>query len=131
MKVVLDTNVLVRYLVWDDEQQALASAEVIETADEIIIPSIVLCETMWVLTRAYRYAASDTIAALRCVIEIRNVTVDRPAAEAGFTMFLQGGDFADGVIAYEAERNQGAQVVTFDQTFARLATPGRVRLLAA
>jgi len=40
----LDTNVLVRYLTWDDEWQASGAANAIEAADGLVVPRIVLRE---------------------------------------------------------------------------------------
>jgi len=55
----LDTNVLVRYLVGDDEKQAqkaFACIRVIaESGKSCFISSIVLCELVWVLESAYDY----------------------------------------------------------------------------
>ena len=55
MKIAIDTNVLVRYLTWDDEPQAQKAAELIEAADQVHVSTVVLCEVVWVLTRAYQY----------------------------------------------------------------------------
>jgi predicted nucleic-acid-binding protein len=131
VRLIVDTNVLVRYLTWDDEAQATASADAIETADEIIIPTIVLCETAWVLKRSYRHRADEIAAALRRVVESRNVVADRPAAEAGLAMMLRGGDFADGVIAFDLDRHAAARIVTLDRDFARLHDPQQVVPLTA
>jgi predicted nucleic acid-binding protein len=54
VKIAVDTNVLVRYLTWDDEEQAVEAAAVLESGDVIVISTIVLCELVWVLKRAYR-----------------------------------------------------------------------------
>ena len=129
MRIVVDTNVLVRYLVADDPVQHAASVRTIESGDDIVLPTIVLCETVWVLSRAYRYGKDEIARALRLVIESSNTITDRPAAEAGLDLLSRGGDFADGTIAQEVERSRADHVVTFDQSFARLADPGVVRLI--
>ena len=59
--IALDTNVLVRYLTWDDEEQASEAANAIETADGLFVPTIVLCELVWVLKRAYRYTGPESL----------------------------------------------------------------------
>jgi len=55
----LDTNVLIRYIVQDDEQQARLATDVIENQCSIENPAfineITLCEIVWVLKRAYHY----------------------------------------------------------------------------
>jgi predicted nucleic-acid-binding protein len=65
VRITVDTNVLVRYLTWDDEGQAIEAANAIERADAIVVPTIILCELVWVLKRAYRYASPEIIDILR------------------------------------------------------------------
>lgn len=129
MRIAVDTNVLIRYLTWDDEQQAVEAADAIEGVDEIVVPTIVLCELVWVLKRAYRYAGPDIVDILRRLVAIHAVEIERPAAEAGIAMLARGGDFADGVVRYEADRAKCDRLVTFDQSFARLLDQDRVALL--
>src|SRR4051812_49116189 len=106
MRVALDTNIVLRFLTFDDEQQGLAARQLVEDADEIVISTIVLCETAWALTSGYRYPASALADALRLLIDMQGVDVDRPVAEAGLTFLRNGGDFADGCILFEAERSK-------------------------
>jgi predicted nucleic-acid-binding protein len=129
VKVAVDTNVLVRYLTWDAEEQAIQAATILESGDVIVISTIVLCELVWVLKRAYRYAGADIVDVVRHLIQTRNVEIDRLAAEIGLQMLARGGDFADGVIQYDADRAKCDRVVTFDQDFARLSAPAVVELL--
>ena len=121
MKVAVDTNVLVRYLTWDAEEQAIEAATILESGDVIVISTIVRCELVWVLKRAYRYGGAEIVDVVRHLIQTRNIEIDRPAAEVGLQMLARGGDFADGVIRYDADRAKCDRVVTFDQDFARLS----------
>ncbi len=120
MSIAVDTNVLVRYLTWDDAAQAAAAATVIEGGEVIAISTLVLCELAWVLRRAYRFDVVAVADALQQVIESRNVELDRPAAEAGLQMLRRGGDFADAIIWHDARRARCRHVATFDRDFAAL-----------
>lgn len=131
MRIAVDTNVLVRYLTWDDEAQATAAANVIEAAGSIVVATIVLCEVVWVLRRAYHYTGPEILDIVRRLVAIPGVEVERPATEAGIAMLSRGGDFADGVVRYEAGRAKCDRVITFDQSFARLLDPAKVMLLGA
>ena len=122
MRIAADTNVVVRYLVWDDATQAEAAARAIEQAETVVLSAVVLCEVVWVLRRVYRYTPGEVADVLRRLIESRTVDVDRPLAEAGLAMLVVGGDFADGVILAEAVRARCDRLVSFDQNFARLST---------
>lgn len=70
-------------------------------------------------------------AALRALLATANVEVNRSAAEAGLAVLENGGDFADGVIAYEGRWLGGDTFVSFDKkAVALLAAQGQpVRLL--
>jgi len=129
VKVAVDTNVLVRYLTWDAEEQAIEAAAILESRDVIMISTIVLCELVWVLKRAYRYATVEIVDVVRRLIQTRNIEIDRPAAEVGLQTLARGGDFADGVIQFEARRAKCDRVVTFDRDFARLSATTDVELL--
>jgi predicted nucleic-acid-binding protein len=129
VRIAVDTNVLVRYLTWDDEAQAIEAANAIEGADAIVVPTIMLCELVWVLKRAYRYGGPEIIQILRRLAAVRAVEIERPAPEAGIAMLERGGDSADGVVRYDADRAKCDRLVTFDQGFARLLGPDKVALL--
>ena len=129
VRIAVDTNVLVRYLTWDDEAQAIEAANAIEGADAMVVPTIVLCELVWVLKRAYRYACPEIIHILRRLVAIRAVDIERPAAEAGIAMLARGGDFADGVVWHDANRTRCDRIVTFDEGFVWLLGPDKVVLL--
>ena len=129
MSIAVDTNLLVRYLTWDDEAQAEAAARVIESGETVAIPMIVLCELAWVLKRAYRYRTDEIADAIRRIVTSRDVDVDRHAAEAGLGMLARDGDFADGIVQTEAARVGCRHIATFDREFARLLGPNNVMLL--
>jgi predicted nucleic-acid-binding protein len=128
--VAIDTNVLVRYLTEDDEAQAEAAAKIIEAASAVLVSTLVLAETTWVLRRAYKHSPTEVAAALRGFIDAQGVEVDEAAAESGLRFLEQGGDFADGIIAHEAKRHRCDCLVTFDRNFAQLSN-GAVTLLEA
>ena len=115
VKITVDTNVLVRAVVRDDPKQAQVAAQILEDAEVIAISHACLCELVWVLSRSYRFDRQSIVAALSALIAVHNVVVDRPAVEAGLSVFKEGGDFADGVIAHEGSWLGGETFVSFDK----------------
>ena len=115
MKITVDTNVLVRAVVRDDAKQALAAAKLLKDAELIAVSLPCLCEFVWVLRRVYNFAQRDISAALDALLDAGNVVVNRPAVEAGLTVLNAGGDFADGLIAYEGSWLGGDTFVSFDK----------------
>jgi predicted nucleic-acid-binding protein len=52
---------------------------------------------------------------IRSLLNVSNVVVNRPATELGLAVLDAGGDFADGVIAYEGTWLGGEAFVSFDK----------------
>lgn len=120
MKIIVDTNVLVRFVVGDDDRQASAAVTALESAEIVAISSHALCELVWVLDRSYEVARHDIVDTIRRLTSAQNVEVDRPAVEAGLAMLEAGGDFADGIIAHEGQWLGGETFLSFDKQAVKL-----------
>lgn len=120
MRITADTNVLLRAYVADDEQQARTAVEVLAAADIVAVSLQSLCEFAWVLARRYQVTREDIAAAIRALLNTESVVVNRPAVEAGLSLLEAGGDFADGVIAYDGSWLGGETFVSFDRKAVRL-----------
>jgi predicted nucleic-acid-binding protein len=131
MKITADTNVLVRALTEDHAEQSRTAQIALSKADIVALTIPTLCELVWVL-RSYRIRSSDIAGTLRGLLNGANIVVNRPAAEAGLAVLDAGGDFADGVIAYEGKWLGAATFVSFDKSAVKLveAQGGSARLLA-
>ena len=115
MNITVDTNILVRAVVRDDEKQARTASKLLKEADLIAVSLPCLCEFVWVLRRVYNFGQQDVSAALEALLNASNVAVNRPAVDAGLAALNEGGDFADGLIAYEGNRLGSETFVSFDE----------------
>ena len=130
MKIAVDTSVLVRAVMRDDAKQAAVAAKVLRDADLIAVALPCLCELVWVLRKVYKLEASDAASAVRALMAAANVEMNRPAVELGLSVLEAGGDFADGVIAYEGRWLGGEAFVSFDnQAVALLTAQGQEALV--
>jgi predicted nucleic-acid-binding protein len=132
MRIAVDTNVLLRGAVLDDRGQAMSAAKVLRTAELVAIPISTLCEFVWVMRRGFKRPAAEVAESIRSLVDSTNVVTDRPAVEAGLELLDKGGDFADGVIAYEGQWLGAEEFVSFDkEAISLLRSQGkRARLLA-
>jgi predicted nucleic-acid-binding protein len=132
MKIVADTNVLLRAAVRDDPTQTRPAAHALRTADLVAIPVAALCEFVWVMRSGYKRPAAEVAQSIRSLIESENVVTNQLAVEAGLEILDKGGDFADGAIAYEGRWLGAEEFVSFDkQAVTLLRSQGRkARLLA-
>ncbi|MER8423487.1 MULTISPECIES: type II toxin-antitoxin system VapC family toxin [unclassified Mesorhizobium] len=120
MRVTADTNVLLRAYVADDEGQAAVAVDLLAKADIVAVSLQALCEFAWVLARQYQTERENIAAAIRALLNTANVVVNRPAVEAGLSVLDAGGDFADGVIAFDGGWLGGETFVSFDRKAAKL-----------
>jgi predicted nucleic-acid-binding protein len=115
MKITADTNVLVRALAGDDERQSKIAQTELKKAELVALALPALCELVWVLSQGYKIPSSEIAEAIRRLMNAANVVVNRSAAEAGLVLLDAGGDFADGVIAYEGNWLGADSFVSFDR----------------
>ncbi len=117
--IAVDTNVLVRLLVRDDDAQGKASQKLFATED-IFIPDTVLLETEWVLRAAFDLKPLDVCLALRRLCGLRNVSVTDAALVAQVIDWHEAGlDFAD-AFHLALSKAHGA-LKTFDMAFIKVA----------
>lgn len=129
MKITADTNVLVRAVAADDPEQSRIAQNLLERAELVAMPVMVLCEFCWVLGRAYGFASPQIAHALRVLTGGDNVAVDWPVVEAGLAMLDAGGDFADGVIAHGGQWLEGETFASFDRKAVSLLRAQGVKVL--
>jgi predicted nucleic-acid-binding protein len=129
--IALDTNVLVRFLVQDEPEQARIAADMIEQLTDTVpgfVGREVLVELVWVLERAYGYSRSEIAGAVDGLLSATELVIEA-ADDVGpaFELYRNDGfGIADLMIVAAARRVGAAELVTFDRKAARL--PG-VRLL--
>lgn len=120
MKITADTNVLLRLVVRDDAAQQERAVETLKKAESVAISAHSLCEFAWVMERLYKAPRPEIAAAIRLFMNTRNVVLNRPAVEAGLAVLDAGGDFADGLIAFDGQWLGGERFVSFDKTAVKL-----------
>jgi len=123
--IAVDTNILVRFLVRDDEKQAETARKYIKEAEvrreRLKIPLLVVLETIWVLESAYDKTRSeilDTIGDMRQmpVFDFENDHVIEGLLDDGPK---NKADLADIMIAHAATGTGCETVVTFDKGAAK------------
>ncbi|MDD2599081.1 MAG: type II toxin-antitoxin system VapC family toxin [Kiritimatiellae bacterium] len=122
----IDTNIIVRFLVKDDEEQALCVYKRFKQAEKkkeiLFIPLLVLLETLWVLESAYNIKRNDILNSLEAlsgmpIIEFEaDYVLDQLIIEGRSTNL----DLSDILIAYAAKNSGCKSVLTFDKKASKL-----------
>ena len=117
----LDTNVLVRFLVKDDERQAQAVYRKFrqsETNREVLfIPVLVVLETIWVLESAYEVTRQEI---LKSIDELLLMPILAFESQPVIREFVSSAretnhDLSDLLIAHSAKSSGCEGVITFDK----------------
>ena len=111
MKVAVDTNVLVRAVLQDDEYQGRLASQLLRQASVIAVSLPCL---------AAKLSKDEVATTLRDLLAAENVVMNRSAVEAGLAILEAGGDFADGIMAYEGFWLGGETFVSFDRKAVKL-----------
>ena len=131
--IALDTNVLVRYLVRDDVQQAESARALLEslTAERpAYVCREVVVELVWVLERAYGFPRDRIATLLEELVATEDLIIEaaEDVARAAFDYRAARAGFSDLMILAAAERSGALPLYTFDQKAGRLNphfSPGR------
>ena len=142
--IAVDTNVLLRRLLDDDPEQAERVHRLFDREESVLIPDIVLAETIWTLKgKRYKASKDDLVAMIMGLLEEPNVVFEsRQAVWSGVNDYIdapqvrtsngtRSADLADALVVNKAKltarrRGEGyGGTYTFDQ--AALALEGTKR----
>lgn len=119
--IAVDTNVLVRFFVRDDEKQyRLASSLLQKTedaGDTVFISNIVLVELMWVLSSGYNVLKIDIVKTVAFLLSNALFRFsDSGLVRRALEKYQSGpGDFSDYLIGSEGMLQKTVTTYTFDR----------------
>ncbi len=117
----IDTNVLVRYLVRDDQQQFERARRLINRelgkGEPVLVSLLVLLETEWVLRSRYSLGKTQMLLTLSALLEASDLVLeDEPAVEhAIYSWKESAANFSDCVINARNRRIGCSATATFDR----------------
>jgi predicted nucleic-acid-binding protein len=120
MMLGVDTNVLVRFLVRDDQPQYEKARRLIDRevakGEPVLVNLLVLLETEWVLRSRYELAKAEIVAAFSALLESADLAFeDEPSIESAIYSWKESSaDFADCLIESRNRRLGCRATATFD-----------------
>jgi len=113
--IAIDTNVIVRFLTHDDEQQYQKSYALFHK-HEIFIPDTVILETEWVLRYAYNFEVETICDAFVRLFGLKNIQLANPSfVFQAIAWHRQGMDFSDALHLTHCQKYK--KLYTFDKKF--------------
>jgi predicted nucleic-acid-binding protein len=124
--LVLDTNVLVRIFAADDEDQTHRAIRLVESAgkkgEALLVPDLVLAETLWVLGSVRRLSRADLAAVAFSLLGDGRFHFENKErlVEAVGLYSEQAVDFTEAYAAATALELKARGVASFDQDLKKL-----------
>ena len=124
----VDTNVLLRLIVDDDEEQTRDANAFVRASGRVFVSQVVLVEAAWVLARAYGLSRAQLARAIELVLAADAFTVERSdlVVESLKLFGSSNADFSDCVIAATARAANELPLATFDAAASRLPDTRRL-----
>jgi predicted nucleic-acid-binding protein len=123
----VDTNVLVRYLIRDDQSQYEKARRLIDRevskGEPVLVSMLVLLETEWVLRSRYELAKAAIVTTFSALLDTSDLAFeDEPSVEhAVYSWKDSAADFADCLIEARNRRLGCRATATFDARALKLA----------
>lgn len=120
-RVVIDTNLLIRYLVNDDARKAQVVDALLKKAGEgelhILMPAVVVAELVWVLESFYRMEAGEIADLVDSILNTPGLTVpDDVIVRSALKRYrTERVDLVDAWIAAFAREKGANEIHTFDK----------------
>ncbi|MDP3898735.1 MAG: type II toxin-antitoxin system VapC family toxin [Mesorhizobium sp.] len=118
----LDTNVLLRLVLRDDENQFAKASSFLKSRtqnDPAYVSLIVLVEFVWTLRQRYRYERNEIRSVVASLLDVREIAFEDEDDLSAIVADADRGDLADHLIAYVARRGGCTSTVTFDKRAAK------------
>jgi len=117
----LDTNVVVRLIVRDDDRQTASAEHFIRGGAWLSV--LGLAEATWVLETVYHFSSKDLIAAIEMLLQERDLALEHPEAiEAALELFRAKPSlgFSDCLILNLARNAGHLPLGTFDRNLGKV-----------
>jgi predicted nucleic acid-binding protein len=123
----VDTNVLVRHLTGDPPEQAARATALLASATELLLPDLIVAETVDVLESFYKVRRQQVADAIRSLLAFAPVITVDPALllRATEVYEIDRLDFAAAYLVACAESTGVGEIASFDESIDRVGTVRR------
>jgi len=124
----VDTNILIRHLTGDPPDMARKATAFLAQADELLLPDVIVAETVYVLESFYEVPIEEAARLVRSVVAFDPIQVLDPALllrslEVYETHRI---DYAEAYLVASAEATGVDHIASFDRTIDRVPTINRI-----
>lgn len=122
MRKLLDSNLLIRFLLNDIPNQAKAVRKIlVSNEEELVLTDVALAEIVWVLTSYYQLPKSEVVDKLLDLLTLDTIHANKPVLYRALSLYKSLNiDFIDAYLAAFAEKEGMETVYSYDEDFDKI-----------
>ena|SRR3990172_1864493 len=122
-KNLIDTNLIIRFLVNDDPRKALKVEKLLKAKrNKNILLDAVIAEIIWVLTSYYLLGKKDVVEKIRALIHVNTIECNAFIINRALTLWIENNiSYIDAYLAAISELGN-IPLYTYDQKFRSITT---------
>lgn len=116
MPKLVDTNLIIRFLVNDNPQQALAAEKVFKQSSDLIITDIAVAEVVWTLQSFYTFSRQEIVEKIFKFFQSKNFIYNQELLFNSLFLYLNYNiSFVDAYLAAFCELEKLEGIYSFDK----------------
>ena len=118
---LLDTNIIIRFLLNDHSTQSPASKKLLETSDALILTDVAIAEIVWLLSSFYKLPKEEIVEKIYELFKINSLIVNKqPILRALYFYQNLSIDFIDAYLTAYAEEERLEGIYSFDKSLDKI-----------
>lgn len=116
MKLV-DTNVIIRFLLKDHAIQSPAAKKLLENLEEnLLLTDVAVAETIWLLTSYYKLSKEEAVEKIYPILNLPNIDCNKPVLIRALYFYRNFNiDYIDAYLAAYSEEENLEGIYSFDK----------------
>lgn len=115
MAKILDANVIIRYLVGDDEKKADAIERLLKSDEVLILTDVTISEIVWVLSSYYENTRDEVVEKISTLVQLSSIKCNKKIVLIALSLFQKHSiDWVDAYLAAYAEENNIGEIYSYD-----------------
>lgn len=129
MAKLIDTNLIIRFLIKDDPDQFEATQKLFSSQDEnLILPDLILAEVVWTLHSVYKLTKQEIIEKLLKLLKLKNLTANFNLLINSLLIYRDYNiSFVDAYLIAFCEQNKLAGIYSFDKGLDKIKSVKRLK----
>lgn len=125
MKRFLDTNIIIRYLL--DGPEASAIEKILKGKVELILPDIIIAETVWTLLSHYKWGKEKIIPPLQSLLRLESIQANKNTLLEALQIYSNHNiDYVDAYLAVLMKKEEANAIYSLDRDFDKIPSIRRV-----